>query len=79
MNTEKLFVVPRKGTKPPYICKAVYKTPEPPQYAAFRAALAAELDALERRELRGRIAEAAAAAPMITDAYLQEWEAKYLW
>ena len=79
MNTEKYFTVPRRGSRPPYICKAVYKTADAPSCVAFRAALLAEYDALERRELRGRIAEAAAAAPMITDAFLQDWAAKHLW
>lgn len=78
MNTEKYFTVPRKGNHKPYICMVSYK-PAPPNHSAFHAALAAELDALERRELRGRIAEAAAAAPMMTDAFLQDWAAKHLW
>jgi len=41
---EKLFVVPRKGTKAPYICQAIYKGVDAPtpDRAAFRAALAAE-------------------------------------
>jgi len=77
---EKLFVVPRKGTKAPYICQAIYKGVDAPtpDRAAFRAALAAEYAALERRECYARIAEAAAAAPVFTEEFLREWTCKYL-
>lgn len=75
---EKLFTVPRKGTHPPYICKVEYKSTRP-NHEAFRAALAAELDALECGEIRERIARAEAAAPMITDAFLQAWTMEHLW
>ena len=77
MNTE-YFTVPRRGSRPPYVCKAVYKTATLETRAAFREALAAEYAAQERRECYARIAEAAAAAPVFTEEFLREWTCKYL-
>jgi hypothetical protein len=78
MKTE-MFVVPRKGANPPYICKAVYKTASSQDAENFRQMLAAEYAARERRECYARIAEAAAAAPVVTEEFLREWACKYLW
>jgi hypothetical protein len=77
---EKLFVVPRKGANSPYVCRVVYKGVDAPtpDRAAFRAALAAEYAALERRECYARITEAATAAPVVTEEFLRAWTEKYL-